>query len=71
MDKIKYILLLLFIGFNMLVAASLLLKAFAAKIRARWPEANRPRVARRASTKVRGRVWTAAVWRGQKPARTI
>jgi hypothetical protein len=71
MDKAKYILLLLFIGFNALVAAALLVKAFAGTVRARWPERKTSGVSR-ASVKMRGRrAWTNAVCRGQRSAHTM
>ncbi|HEX8708519.1 MAG TPA: hypothetical protein VF723_09775 [Pyrinomonadaceae bacterium] len=64
MDKAKYILLLLFIGFNVLVAVSLLVKVCAEQYRLRWP-APKPGKDQRAASK-RRRVWTDAIWRGQR-----
>lgn len=70
MEQIKYVLLLLFVGFNVVVAVSLLFKVCAEYCRNWWPA---PKVGKvlRASAKNGNRAWTNAVRRSQRPAQTM
>lgn len=70
MDKAKYILLLLFIGFNALVGASLLVKALAGYCRQLWPTQKAARAAR-VSAQARNRGWSNTAWRQQRSARAM
>jgi hypothetical protein len=65
----KGLLLLLFIGFNVLVAASLLVKIGAGCYRA-WRPARKAAKGARARATLRNRGWANAVWRNEKAAQT-
>jgi hypothetical protein len=67
MDKGKYILLLLFISFNVLVGLSLLVKAMAQAVRVWWKDA---KVSRPAAMAGNSSLPNTA-WRNQRPRRAI
>ncbi len=70
MEKGKYILLLLFISFNILVGLSLLVKAFAVGWRVWWRAAKAPALLK--PTAMAGnRALTNKVWRNQRAGRAI